>query len=56
MGDGFEVPAILLEVWISFSRLVTGWSGMPQGTISAKSFRSVVTLKAKPCEVMPRAT
>ncbi len=27
---------------------------MPQGTIRSKSRRSVVTLSAKPCEVMPR--
>ena len=44
------------ELCSSCCRLVTAWSAMPQGTMSAKSFRSVVTLKAKPWEVMPRAT
>ena len=37
-------------------RLVTGRSVMPQGLMRWKSLRSVVTLKAKPWEVMPRAT
>ena len=45
-----------LRVPDSFSRLVTGRSVMPQGLISAKSPRSVVTLKANPCEVTPRET
>ena len=40
----------------SLSRLVTGRSVMPQGLMSAKSPRSVVTLNANPCEVTPRAT
>ena len=38
------------------SRLVTGRSVMPQGLMRAKSRRSVVTLKANPCDVMPRDT
>jgi hypothetical protein len=40
----------------SLSRLVTGRLVMPQGLMREKSRRSVVTLKAKPCEVTPRAT
>src|SRR5215469_18388631 len=36
----------------SSSSEVTPRSAMPQGTIQSKSRRSVVTLSAKPCEVM----
>ena len=63
MGEGFETGKL---DWRSgaefrgpgfrFSRLVTGRSVMPQGLMRAKSRRSVVTLKAKPWEVMPRET
>jgi hypothetical protein len=43
-----------LSVSASKSRLVTVRSVMPQGTMRSKSRRSVVTLRAKPWEVMPR--
>ena len=40
----------------SSASAVTSRSAMPQGTMSAKSRRSVEILNAKPCEVMPRET
>ena len=49
-----RVGTVCVAVSISFSRLVTPRSVMPQGTISSKSRRSVVTFSAKPCEVIPR--
>ena len=54
--NGFQARAVSPALGTSRSRLVTAWSAMPQGMISSKSRRSVVTLKAKPCEVMPRET
>ena len=64
MGYGFETgqglgwvcAAAASRARISFLRLVTGRLVMPQGLMRAKSRRSVVTLKAKPWEVMPRET
>ncbi len=39
----------------SRERLVTPWSRMPHGTISANGARSLVTFSAKPCDVTQRA-
>ena len=56
LGYVGDEPAGVTVPGISFSKLVTGRSVMPHGLMSWKSRRSVVTLKAKPCEVMPRET
>src|SRR5690606_13116478 len=40
------------SVPVTLAREVTPWSRIPQGTMASKKFRSVVTLSAKPCDVI----